>query len=150
MGLLRGDAAVQVVGRARCLSERRPWSPLVEVQPTRGTKPSGGEMGIHRLCRDCWGDWQRAGISGDPPAWGGWGSLSSRGWKRIAAGNRGKVFSSPTDVQVWGRCWQQVRRSKNSLEQRPEQPRLRLSSAGSEQDFGLDDLWRSPPTQIIL
>lgn len=39
-----------------------------EVQPACGTKPSGGKMGIHRLGRDCWGDWQRAGILGRHPS----------------------------------------------------------------------------------
>lgn len=96
----------------------------MEVWPACGTKPLGGEMEIYRLGRDCWGYWWVSG--GHSPACRGWRSLSSRDWKHIAAKNRGKVFSSPADVYIGGRRWQYARKSKNSLEQSPEQPHLRL------------------------
>lgn len=83
----------------------------------------GGDTGLAETAGVTGKGWA---CRGDTRACGGWGSLRSGGWKRIAAGNRGKVFSSPTDVHVRGSCWQEAGRRTNSLEESPEQPHLRF------------------------
>jgi len=83
-----------VSGPARCLPGQRRWSARGEVQPTGGTKPLGGEMGIRRLGRDCWGDWRKAGTLGGQP------SLWRMDWSPSAA--EGGSVSLPVTE---GRCF---------------------------------------------
>lgn len=94
-------------------------------------------MEVRPACGSLWeGRWRYTGLVGTAGVTGGHlgataqlaedGGPSAAERKHIAAKNRGKVFSSPADVYIGGRRWQYARKSKNSLEQSPEQPHLRL------------------------